>query len=101
MMMANMVKGINGIGYICLSCQLHSSPCNERLYFQTITNNIIASCAIVRHFKNSTKATLELKKIQDDMEVPKHQLIQCVAVRWNTAYHMLDCFIYVIAAYHL
>ena len=75
-----MVKGLDGTGYANLSCFLHTLQLvvKDGIFEQWAINDIISCCrTIVEHFKHSTKETTELKKIQEDNEVPEHQLIGC------------------------
>lgn len=58
-----MVKGIGGIEYTSLSCFLHTLHLvHGKICIKKKMNVIIVSYrAIERHFKNSLKATLEIK----------------------------------------
>jgi len=40
--------------------------------------------AIVGHFRRSPLATTELKKAQNQLNVPEHKLLQDCATRWNS-----------------
>ena len=42
------------------------------------------------HFKHSTKASTDLKRTQQEMNTPQHQLIQDVRVRWNSTHDMAE-----------
>ncbi|KAF4530311.1 hypothetical protein B566_EDAN017646 [Ephemera danica] len=54
-------------------------------------SNLISKCiAIVGHFKHSHPATEELHKMQKHLNLPEHDLIQCMKIRWNSYYYMFD-----------
>jgi len=57
---------------------------------QSVTELMANARKLVGHFKHSSAATSRLHAIQQDIGLPNHQLIQDVATRWNSTYHMLD-----------
>ena len=67
-----------------------------------MTNVALIARKIVGHFKHSSKAYDQLHKIQSDLDVPTHRLIQDVRTRWSSTYYMFDRLLeqrQVIAAY--
>jgi zinc finger BED domain-containing protein 1 (E3 SUMO-protein ligase ZBED1) len=54
-------------------------------------HTVIAACRkLVGHFKHSTRAVAELRKQQENMQLPQHELIQDVATRWNSVLYMCE-----------
>ena len=52
---------------------------------------IKASCRrVVSHVKHSIKAMTELRAAQLEENLPQHQLLQAMAVRWNSTLIMLE-----------
>ncbi|KAI7809392.1 putative zinc finger BED domain-containing protein 1-like [Triplophysa rosa] len=49
---------------------------------------IVAAGRLVRHFNHSTPACKALEAKQDQMQLPKHQLIQSCKTRWNSVCDM-------------
>jgi len=57
---------------------------------QRSVNDLIAICKrIVGHFSHSSAAYSKLKKIQKELHLAPHKLIQDVPTRWNSTYLML------------
>lgn len=50
---------------------------------------IVAAGRLVRHFNHSTPACKALEAKQDQMQLPKHQLIQSCKTRWNSVCDMM------------
>ena len=48
---------------------------------------------IVSYFHRSIKASDELEKIQKQLSLPEHHLIQDVETRWNSTYFMFERYI--------
>ena len=48
---------------------------------------------IVSYFHRSVKASDELKKVQSQISVPEHKLLQEVETRWNSTFYMLERYI--------
>lgn len=52
---------------------------------------ILSKCrSIVGHFKHSTLSSSKLTKVQEQLHLPQHHLIQDVSTRWNSQYDMLQ-----------
>ena len=90
---ANVKKGINILEADNKFCAAHTLQlvvnaaltCNA-----TLIGCIGTVRKIVAHFRHSTSASDELKKIQLELGLPPHKLLQDVATRWNSTYYMLD-----------
>lgn len=50
---------------------------------QTLSKLLAKYKKLVGHFKHSTTTAVELHKCQNMLDVPKHELIQDVSIRWN------------------
>uniref|UniRef100_A0A8C5LYW3 BED-type domain-containing protein n=1 Tax=Leptobrachium leishanense TaxID=445787 RepID=A0A8C5LYW3_9ANUR len=90
---ANMVKGMRLAEVSDLSCMAHTLQLvvNDSLSSQRALIDIIAMlkrCA--GHFHHSILAKQRLKCIQEDLGLPKNNLIQAVPTRWNSTLHMLQ-----------
>ena len=48
---------------------------------------------VVSYFHRSVKATDELKKVQAQLSIPEHKLIQDVETRWNSSFYMLERYV--------
>ena len=76
------------------------APCFAHTINLVVTNSVaevkeveelIHSCKrIVSFFHRSTKASDALKKVQDQLKIPDHQLIQHVETRWNSVFYMME-----------
>ena len=79
------------------------SPCFAHTINLIVTNSIAevpeveeliqASKKIVSFFHWSTKASDKLDKVQTQLNIEHHKLIQHVETRWNSVYYMLELFI--------
>uniref|UniRef100_A0A3Q1EVB9 HAT C-terminal dimerisation domain-containing protein n=1 Tax=Acanthochromis polyacanthus TaxID=80966 RepID=A0A3Q1EVB9_9TELE len=90
---ANMVKGLKLAEVPDLSCSAHTLQLviNEGLASQRAIVDIIAKlkhCAT--HFNHSILAKQRLQKIQSDLGLPLHNILQDVPTRWNSTLHMMQ-----------
>ncbi|XP_060786487.1 zinc finger BED domain-containing protein 4-like [Neoarius graeffei] len=90
---ANMVKGMRLAEVPDLSCTahqlqlvIHDGLACQRAVIDTIA--MVKTC--VTHFQHSVLAKDHLQKIQKELGLPEHQLIQAVPTRWNSTLHMLQ-----------
>lgn len=89
---ANMVKGMRLVEMPDLSCSAHilHLVINDGLSSQRVVVDILAKLKkIATHFNHSVTAQQRLSKIQEELGVPQHSIIQAVQTRWNSTLHML------------
>ncbi|KAK0146083.1 Zinc finger BED domain-containing protein 4 [Merluccius polli] len=89
---ANMVKGMRLVEMPDLSCSAHilHLVINDGLSSQRVVVDILAKLKkIATHFNHSVTALQRLSKIQEELGVPRHSIIQAVQTRWNSTLHML------------
>ncbi len=90
---ANIVKGLRLADIPDHSCTAHSLQLvvNDGLASQRAVIDVIAILKkCVTHFQHSILAKQRLRKIQRDLGLPEHNLIQAVPTRWNSTLHMLQ-----------
>ncbi|XP_077370240.1 E3 SUMO-protein ligase ZBED1-like isoform X2 [Festucalex cinctus] len=63
---------------------------NHAMKDPTIDTTLSAARGLVKHIKKSETASTKLKQNQQQMAKPEHNLIQDVAVRWNSSYYMVE-----------
>lgn len=51
---------------------------------------IAAGRKIVIHFHHSTAPQEQLHKIQKELNLPEHKLVQDISTRWNFTFYMLS-----------
>jgi len=88
----NMISGANITGLRNESCFIHSLQLvlHDSIFSQKSISDLISKCRnIVTHFNHSQVACTRLKEIQTNFSLPHHKLVQDVATRWNSTYHML------------
>uniref|UniRef100_A0A0K2VJE5 Zinc finger BED domaincontaining protein 4like [Oreochromis niloticus] n=1 Tax=Lepeophtheirus salmonis TaxID=72036 RepID=A0A0K2VJE5_LEPSM len=88
----NMVKGMHFSEIPDLSCSAHilDLVINDGLSSQRVAVNIMAKLKkIATDFHHSVTAVQRLSKIQEELGVPQHFIIQTVQTRWNSTLHML------------
>ena len=76
---SNMVAGIDEFGVTWLSCFLHTLALivKHSVLEQASVKKVIDKCrTIVQIVKDSPVASIELRKIQADLEFPEHRLLQ-------------------------
>lgn len=90
---ANMIKGVRDAGYDSGRCFVHSlqRAIEESLKSQPEVLQIVAAARrIVTHFNHSGLAEQKLKSIQEELNLPNHQLVQDVSTRWNSTYYLME-----------
>ncbi|XP_069963284.1 zinc finger BED domain-containing protein 4-like [Bactrocera oleae] len=90
---ANIVKGVRLAKYDSARCFLHTlqRAINESLKIQTeVTATIAAGRRLVTHFNHSGLAQEKLLRIQKELSLPEHQLVQDVSTRWNSTFYMIE-----------
>lgn len=75
---------------ICCSAHTLQLSVNAGLKNAKIQKVIAAGSKLVRHFKQSYKATAALKTKQRQLGLPQHKLIQSVVTRWNSVHDMFS-----------
>uniref|UniRef100_A0AAQ5YIA3 BED-type domain-containing protein n=1 Tax=Amphiprion ocellaris TaxID=80972 RepID=A0AAQ5YIA3_AMPOC len=90
---ANMVKGLKLAEVTDLSCSAHTLQLviNEGIASQRAIVDIIAKLKhCTTHFNHSILAKQRLQKIQSDLGLPQHAILQDVPTRWNSSLHMMQ-----------
>ncbi|KAF2897618.1 hypothetical protein ILUMI_08558 [Ignelater luminosus] len=90
---SNMIKGVRDAGYDSGRCFIHSlqRAIEESLKSQPEVQQMIAAARrIVIHFNHSGLAEQKLKSIQQELNLPNHQLVQDVSTRWNSTYYLME-----------
>ncbi|XP_053622506.1 zinc finger BED domain-containing protein 4-like [Plodia interpunctella] len=88
-----MIKGVRDEGYDSGRCFIHSL---QRAIAESLTSQpevvqmIAAARRIVTHFNHSGLAEQKLKSIQQELNLPNHQLVQDVTTRWNSTYYLME-----------
>lgn len=88
---SNMVKAVRDSPFNGQKCFLHilQRVILEALQVQQEVDEAIAQGRkIVSHFNHSTQAQEKFSKIQEELNLPKHKLVQDVITRWNSKYYM-------------
>ena len=90
---SNMVKAMSDGGFEDLGCFAHTLQLviHDGIFSQRAIKDSLAICRnIVGHFKRSPLAYSQLKIIQGNLQLPKHNLKQDTPTRWNSTYYMLE-----------
>lgn len=90
---SNMIKGVRDAGYDSGRCFIHSlqRAIDQSLQSQPEVQQMIAAARrIVTHFNHSGLAEQKLKSIQEELNLPNHQLVQDVSTRWNSTYYLME-----------
>lgn len=90
---SNMIKGVRDAGYDSGRCFIHSlqRAIDHSLKSQPEVQQMIAAARrIVTHFNHSGLAEQKLKSIQQELNLPNHQLVQDVSTRWNSTYYLME-----------
>ena len=89
---SNMVKVMSDGGFEDLGCFAHTLQLviHDGILSRRAIKDVLAICrSIVGHFKRSPLAHSHLKVIQDNLQLPKHNLKQDTSTRWDSTYFML------------
>ncbi|KAK9886011.1 hypothetical protein WA026_014797 [Henosepilachna vigintioctopunctata] len=90
---ANMIKGVRDAGYDSGRYFIHSlqRAIDESLQSQPeVLQMVAAARRIVTHFNHSGLAEQKLESIQQELNLPNHQLVQDVSTRWNSTYYLME-----------
>lgn len=90
---ANMVKGLRLVEIPDLSCSAHTLQLvvNDGINSQRVVLDINAKLKnIAKHFNHSVLAKQKLNKIQQDLGLPQHSIVQSEPTRWNSTLHMMQ-----------
>lgn len=90
---SNMVRAMTEANLPSFGCFAHSLQLviNDGLLSQRVVKDLLAVCrSIVGHFKHSSVAYHKLAQIQENLDLPKHKLIQDVSTRWNSTLYMVE-----------
>ena len=90
---SNMVKAMRDGNFEDLGCFDHTLQLviRDGIFSQRAVIDSLAICHnIVSHFKRSPLAYSHLKTIQDNLQLPKHNLKLDNPTRWNSTYYMLE-----------
>lgn len=63
---------------------------NDGLKVRGISEAVARCRKLVEHFSRSRTASEQLEKVQSQMQLKKHKLIQDVVTRWNSTYLMIE-----------
>lgn len=90
---SNMIKGMRDAGIPDLGCFAHSLQLvvHDGVLSQRVVIDMLTTARkIVGHFRRSNLAYSNLKKIQMNLNLPLHRLIQDEPTRWNSTLYMLQ-----------
>jgi hypothetical protein len=90
---ANISKAFRDINVPHTSCFAHTLQLviHDGLLGKRFVDDLLFDCRkIVGHFKQSSSATVELHKLQKQLQLPHAQLVQDVKTRWNSTFYMLE-----------
>lgn len=90
---ANMVKGLRLAEIPDLSCSAHTIQLMviDGISSQRAVLDVNAKLKnIAKHFNHSVLAKQNLKKIQKELGLPQHSIIQSEPTRWNSTLHMMQ-----------
>ena len=89
---SNMTAALNSLECGHLPCFAHTLQLAVNKGLNANSLNQLSSLArkLMGHFKHSTLATTALRQKQEQMNVPKHHLIQDVVTHWNSTFLMFQ-----------
>ena len=90
---SNMGRAMRDANLCSYGCFAHSLQLvvNDGVLSQRVVSDLLAVCrSIVGHFRRSTVAYDKLKKIQQQLDIPEHNLKQDEPTRWNSSLYMLQ-----------
>ena len=85
---SNMTAALNSLECGHLPCFAHTLQLavNKGLDANSLNQSSSLARKLVEHFKHSALATAGLRQKQEQMNVPKHHLIQDVVTHWNSTF---------------
>ncbi|XP_023212104.1 zinc finger BED domain-containing protein 4-like [Centruroides sculpturatus] len=89
----NIVKAVSEAKMNSACCFIHTLQLviKDSLKIQPeIGETIAVGRKIVTHFNHSSTAQEKLKKIQEELGIAKHNLVQDITTRWNSTFYMLE-----------
>ena len=89
----NFVAGLRDAGMPNISCLAHTLQLvidDGVLALPCVVSLLAAGRRLVGHFKRSNANLHALSRIQEQLGLDKHRLIQDEPTRWNTGYYMLE-----------
>ena len=89
---ANYVAGLRDAGIPNFGCLAHTLQLviHDGVLVQRCVQDLLsASRKLVGHYKHSNVALQTLRRMQSQLNIPQHSLIQDQATRWNSSYYML------------
>jgi len=89
---ANFVAGLRNANLPNIPCLAHTLQLviDDGVLAQPCVISLLVASGLVGHFKRSNVNLHALGRIQDQLNLKKHRLIQDKPIRWNTSYYMLD-----------
>ena len=90
---SNMVAAMNSANLKSLPCLAHSLQLiiKDGVLMQPAVQKLLTTArSLVGHYHRSNSSFQNFKKIQSQLNLPDHVLIQDVTTRWNSSYYMLE-----------
>ena len=90
---SNMVAAMNSANLKSLPCLAHSLQLiiKDGVLMQPAVQKLLTTArSLVGHYHCSNSSFQNFKKIQSQLNLPDHVLIQDVTSRWNSSYYMLE-----------
>ncbi|KAM4549130.1 E3 SUMO-protein ligase ZBED1-like [Odontesthes bonariensis] len=79
------------VDWMSVSCFAHTLQLAINDAFKIFVHRVICAAGkLVRHFSHSTVACKALEEKQEQMQLPKHKLIQSCKTRWNSVVDMFE-----------
>lgn len=79
------------VDWISVACFAHTLQLAINDAFKLFVYKVISAAGkLVRHFNHSTVACKALEAKQEQMQLPKHKLIQSCKTRWNSVFDMFE-----------
>ena len=90
---SNFVAGLRNAALPNFSCMAHTLQlviCDGCLAQKDVSDLLAVGRRIVSFYKHSNVAYKTLQKLQEQLKLPEHRLIQDVPTRWNSSFYMLQ-----------